>query len=110
MARYFVNVYEIRQSYGGPEEGGWWYDQREPLQSKSTKSLRIARKWLKKARQQIASLPNHYGEILIDHDFFDWNHECHDPNELGPGAWDGDGVFAFIEREPAFRNSRPHYE
>jgi len=24
--RRFVNVYDISQHYGGPEEGGWWYD------------------------------------------------------------------------------------
>jgi len=22
---YYVNVYELDQSYGGPEEGGWWF-------------------------------------------------------------------------------------
>jgi len=22
----FVNVYELSQAYGGPEEGGWWVD------------------------------------------------------------------------------------
>lgn len=22
----FVNVYEVSRHYGGPEEGGWWYD------------------------------------------------------------------------------------
>lgn len=22
----FVNVYEVDRCYGGPEEGGWWYD------------------------------------------------------------------------------------
>jgi len=22
----FVNVYEVDRAYGGPEEGGWWYD------------------------------------------------------------------------------------
>jgi hypothetical protein len=22
----FVNVYEVDRIYGGPEEGGWWYD------------------------------------------------------------------------------------
>lgn len=22
----YVNVYEIERLYGGPEEGGWWYD------------------------------------------------------------------------------------
>lgn len=24
--RWFVNVYELDRAYGGPEEGGWWYD------------------------------------------------------------------------------------
>ena len=22
----FVNVYEVDRNYGGPEEGGWWFD------------------------------------------------------------------------------------
>jgi hypothetical protein len=22
----YVNVYAVQRSYGGPEEGGWWYD------------------------------------------------------------------------------------
>ena len=27
MIRYaYVNVYEVECCYGGPEEGGWWYD------------------------------------------------------------------------------------
>lgn len=23
---WYVNVYELDRHYGGPEEGGWWYD------------------------------------------------------------------------------------
>ena len=23
---YYVNEYEVDRAYGGPEEGGWWYD------------------------------------------------------------------------------------
>jgi hypothetical protein len=23
---YYVAIYETNQEYGGPEEGGWWYD------------------------------------------------------------------------------------
>src|SRR4051794_6841001 len=29
----FVNAYELTQGYGGPEEGGWWYDCGTPLAS-----------------------------------------------------------------------------
>jgi hypothetical protein len=28
---YYVNVYEVGQSYGGPEEGGWWFSTGDPL-------------------------------------------------------------------------------
>lgn len=24
---FFVNLYSVSQRYGGPEEGGWWYDE-----------------------------------------------------------------------------------
>ena len=30
---FFVNAYEVTQSYGGPEEGGWWYDVGDTLAS-----------------------------------------------------------------------------
>lgn len=29
----YVNVYHVEQCYGGPEEGGWYYDSGEPLES-----------------------------------------------------------------------------
>ena len=28
---YYVNVYEVGQGYGGPEEGGWWFSTGDPL-------------------------------------------------------------------------------
>lgn len=32
MQRY-VNVYSVNRHYGGPEEGGWWYDSGELMLS-----------------------------------------------------------------------------
>ena len=29
----FVNAYTVTQGYGGPEEGGWWFDVGEVLAS-----------------------------------------------------------------------------
>lgn len=29
----YVNAYIVSRHYGGPEEGGWWYDVGEPLSS-----------------------------------------------------------------------------
>ena len=31
--RMYVNAYEITRHYGGPQEGGWFYNHREPLAS-----------------------------------------------------------------------------
>jgi hypothetical protein len=32
MPRY-VNIYSVGQGYGGPEEGGWWFDTGSPIGS-----------------------------------------------------------------------------
>lgn len=29
----YLNTYEVWQAYGGPEEGGWWYECGSPVQS-----------------------------------------------------------------------------
>jgi len=29
----YVNVYSVDRCYGGPEEGGWWYDTGDPVAS-----------------------------------------------------------------------------
>lgn len=29
----YVNAYAVSRHYGGPEEGGWWYDAGSPLSS-----------------------------------------------------------------------------
>jgi hypothetical protein len=29
---YFIHKYQVSQQYGGPEEGGWWYDAGEPVE------------------------------------------------------------------------------
>lgn len=31
--RYYVNAYAVDRMWGGPEEGGWWYDTGEPVES-----------------------------------------------------------------------------
>lgn len=35
----YVNVYHVSQLYGGPEEGGWYYDAGEPIASIPVKSI-----------------------------------------------------------------------
>ena len=31
--RVWVTAYAVTREYGGPEEGGWWYDHLEPIQT-----------------------------------------------------------------------------
>lgn len=35
---YFVTVYEAGQGYGGPEEGGWWFDVGDPIRHYACRS------------------------------------------------------------------------
>lgn len=41
--RLFVNVYALDRLYGGPEEGGWWFDCGEPVESVEVADDREAR-------------------------------------------------------------------
>ena len=35
---FFVTLYEVKSLYGGPEEGGWWYDWYTPIATKQVSS------------------------------------------------------------------------
>lgn len=37
--RCYVNVYLVDRAYGGPEEGGWWYDYGEVVESRHCETL-----------------------------------------------------------------------
>lgn len=37
----YVNAYRVARFYGGPEEGGWWYDGGEPLASIPIEAERV---------------------------------------------------------------------
>lgn len=39
---YWVNVYRVDRAYGGPEEGGWWFDTGEPIHTLEFRSKREA--------------------------------------------------------------------
>lgn len=37
----YVNAYEVTRHYGGPEEGGWYYNHHEPIASIPVKAISI---------------------------------------------------------------------
>lgn len=47
---HYVNVYKQILTYGGSEEGGWWYDRNYPVKSRRFTSLRKQKKFLKQQR------------------------------------------------------------
>lgn len=59
MKAYSVAVYLIDRAYGGPEEGGWWFDTGEPSDApehlifeRYFKSLAAARKYADKLNEK----------------------------------------------------------
>ncbi len=55
-----VTVYGDRRSYGGPEEGGWWYRDPFVLEVRVFNSLRKAKVYLKSITPLPTHLRNHF--------------------------------------------------
>ena len=83
----FVTAYEVTRHYGGPEEGGWWYDWREPIDTVPTSD----------PAKMVEVFKTKY-EDRVEGDRF---------SVLG-----GTAVSVIIEDQPAENRSteRPHYE
>lgn len=60
----FVNIYDVDKAYGGPEEGGWWYEYGVPVAS-----IPVKRDATKHEIHQIAT---------------QWAHYCNDNNRGRP--------------------------
>lgn len=60
MARKFINVYAVSLVYGGPEEGGWYYDRYFPVSTQGFSSRRKSRqKMKKKFAREAAKITKH---------------------------------------------------
>lgn len=96
----YVNAYAVSQLYGGPEEGGWWYDAGTPLASipvivpddwvgnQDHDDINAAKEQLKAAIGWVSKHPGRYSVI------------------------GGDDFEIYVENEMAqpFPSERPHYE
>ena len=71
----FVTVYAVTRQYGGPEEGGWWYNEYEPEDSirvdgeraQATMVRQLEKTWLGETHGDIYSVRGgveHY--VLIE--------------------------------------------
>jgi hypothetical protein len=95
----YINVYEVTQSYGGPEEGGWWFDCGTPLESvrcDSQEQLDTAMLIMEKRYE------------VNDNDKWDRERKA-GPHSCMRGAY---GITVCVEEQfaEAYPQSRPHYE
>lgn len=49
----YVTIYKVEQAYGGPEEGGWWFNVYEAVKSKPCRRKRQVREWKRKFEREI---------------------------------------------------------
>ena len=108
----FVNAYTVTQRYGGPEEGGWWYNHREPVCSVPVHSLSSAHclsAFLKReyGRDKQGRYP---GEILgyVGPNPLDSVDDI-EPNDT-TGLIEGYDTAVCIEPWPGKPTERPQYE
>ena len=115
----FVSIYNRAQCYGGPEEGGWWYDVYSLQGGKPFATREEAEIWLEAAKQEIermneesaparwramASLPDCDNEPLPD-----------SGEGYIPRGWDDGGELEILIEDTLgqldnTREPRPHYE
>jgi hypothetical protein len=92
----YINIYTLDRHYGGPEEGGWWYDSGTPVASLPLPDYRQftaqdAQEAVD-ALRQLYTYRNRVGSVLYPEDGYDYS--------------------VVLEEEPAkaWPEERPHYE
>lgn len=88
-ARVWVSVYYVNREYGGPEEGGWWYNWYTHVET-----IRVPLRFAEHHRRRLEykHRDHHYGNIY--------------------SVMGGQQVQVFIEGQPKQHETkrRPHYE
>jgi hypothetical protein len=113
---YYVSVYQIENLYGGPEEGGWWYDWYTYLGAVYHETEDAAEKAAEKTREQ-ASYTNEQGKqdrANATANMPEGNSPYLDTEGYIPVGWgDGGKLTVRIEQYPpgelAEDQERPHY-
>jgi hypothetical protein len=103
---YFLNMYSITRQYGGPEEGGWYYDAYDCTYTSSGWDTDMVDEFIDVCHNNGISSPDlhHYYllRMLQQHMYY----------QLGNLDRLGQGILVVIERAPAAQQTkeRPHYE
>lgn len=97
--KWYVHKFEVRQEYGGPEEGGWWYDAGTPVEDwdveaydSEDEAYARSRVLNGEERERREGLRHGYSSVLsYTEEFFAYS-------------------VSLRARETSYPNSRPHYE
>lgn len=112
----FVSVYRRHRCYGGPEEGGWWYDRDELEGSIAFNDEESANAWLEKAKEQVDKMneeeqPERNRNTA---NLPDIETAYHDEGYIPVGWDDGGELWVTVEdmrgRSDNSMEPRPHYE
>lgn len=95
---WFIHKYTTQQAYGGSEEGGWWYDARDPVEDwapliftdeeEAYQKCRDLHEEEYKRREEEGA---NYTSVLS----YQWEFYCYDVSN---------------DQHPEQPNGRPHYE
>ena len=98
----YVNAYAVSRAYGGPEEGGWWYDIGVPLASVP---VHVAA-----TDAEIEEIKHNLERVLLSQDVIA-PHEIEGVDRFSM-CGNGDDLVICIEEETAkvYPDRRPHYE
>jgi hypothetical protein len=113
---WFVTLYRVAQVYGGPEEGGWWYDHWFPIKTaeyhERKYAQRVAHEINKRAQAATTEAKKEHDEEMRRS--CDWCEERGiEPEDHPAGEPDGpDRYVVVIEETPGSRTTRerPRYE
>ena len=110
--RKFVSVYKADRAYGGPEEGGWWYDVYDLVDSVPVISMAAARQ-VKSFLEQKYKAENRDTGPLDSAKGFENLPEGTEDSQI-PRGFSGEAseLQAVIEERPGEKETqeRPHYQ
>lgn len=121
---WYVNVYEVYRAYGGPEEGGWYYDEGTlidcqmfdywgPDDLKDNKQRQRAVDYAEHIKAELEKSGSlEYALGSGEHDGVNMMGEGDDNYLMKGGSW-GEGKYVITvstNRGESYPKERPHYE
>ena len=109
--KYYLNVYEVGRAYGGPEEGGWWYDHGTFLECIGEFSDRLEGMKARDEAHDANEREAPYRMGLNEADGCNPNGDADDDFLMRGGRWgQGDIRFALEEQKGAdYPSEQPYY-